>query len=62
MSSRFIDVLPLIDFIDSKVLELRKNEGLPFMAKITGYNLLIDLQEFIKSEQEKETLTKGECD
>ena len=48
-----INIFRLLDFIDDKFLEIRKNESLPFMAKITAYNILIDLQELIKKEQEK---------
>ena len=48
-----IDVMKLVDFIDTKLLEVRKNETLGFMSKITAYNLLIDLQELILVEQER---------
>ena len=48
-----INVLSLVDFIDTKLLEVRKNEAVPVGAKILAYNLLIDLQELIKAEQER---------
>lgn len=48
-----IDVLSLVDFVDTKLLEVRKNEAVPVGAKILAYNLLIDLQELIKAEQER---------
>ena len=48
----------LLDFLDDKITEVRKNDSMPFMAKITAYNLIIDLQEFIKKdlEEQKEEL------
>ena len=51
--SRQIDVMALTEFIDTKLLEMRKLDTLPFAAKMTAYNLLIDLQEWVKQEQEK---------
>jgi len=48
-----IDVMSLVDFVDTKLLEVRKNEAVPVGAKILAYNLLIDLQELIKAEQER---------
>jgi len=48
-----IDVLSLVDFVDTKLLEVRRNEAVPVGAKILAYNLLIDLQELIKAEQER---------
>lgn len=48
-----IDVMSLVDFVDTKLLEVRRNEAVPVGAKILAYNLLIDLQELIKAEQER---------
>lgn len=48
-----IDVLSLVDFVDTKLLEVRRSEAVPVGAKILAYNLLIDLQELIKAEQER---------
>ena len=48
-----IDVMSLVDFVDTKLLEVRRNEAVPVGAKILAYNILIDLQELIKAEQER---------
>ena len=48
-----IDVMSLVDFVDTKLLEVRRNEAVPVGAKILAYNLLIDLQELIKAEQDR---------
>jgi len=59
-----INLFKLLDFIDEKIQEVRHNDTLPFMAKITAYNLIIDLQEFIKNELEEQVaeLKKQDCD
>ena len=48
-----IDILKLVDFIDTKLLEVRKNDSIPVGGKILAYHLLIDLQELIKAEQDR---------
>ena len=48
-----IDILKLVDFIDTKLLEVRKNDAIPVGGKILAYHLLIDLQELIKAEQDR---------
>ena len=49
-----IKLCKILDFLDEKILEVRKNETMPFMAKITAYNLIIDFQEFIKNDLEEQ--------
>jgi len=48
-----IDRLELLDFLDGKFLEIRKSDK-TFAEKITAYNLLIDVQEFIKCSLDEE--------
>ena len=55
MNDRNIKLVKILDFMDTKMMELRKDESLGFWARITAYNLLIDLQEFIKEQMEEET-------
>ena len=50
-----IKLTKMLDFLDDKILEIRKDDALGFMSKITAYNLIIDLQEFIKEQMEEET-------
>ena len=59
-----IKLCKLLDFLDEKILDVRRNDTMPFMAKITAYNLIIDLQEFIKNELEEQVaeLKKQDCD
>ena len=46
------DLIKVLDFIDDKILEIRKSEKLNWTQKFTAYNLLIDLQEFVKARME----------
>lgn len=48
-----IKLTKILDFLDDKILEIRKDDALGFMSKITAYNLIIDLQEFIKDQMEE---------
>jgi len=49
-----IKLCKLLDYLDGKILEVRKDNAMPFMAKITCYNMIIDLQEFIRKELEEQ--------
>lgn len=44
------DLLKVLDFIDGKILEIRKSDNLNWTQKFMAYNLLIDLQEFVKGQ------------
>ena len=48
-----IDIIKLMDWIDGKLLEVRMAQNLDYSAKIGAYNILIDLQEFIRKSDEK---------
>lgn len=48
------DLLKILDFIDTKLLEIRKSGNLTWGQRITAYNLLIDLSEFIRERMDEE--------
>ena len=48
-----ISVIRLNDFIDTKINEIRKDDALGFVAKVTAYNILIDLMNIITEEQNR---------
>lgn len=48
-----INVIRLTDFIDTKINEIRKDDALGFVAKVTAYNILIDLMNIITEEQNR---------
>lgn len=43
-----INVLDIVDFLDDKLIEVRKNDSMTWAQRMTAYNVLIDVQEFIK--------------
>ena len=42
------DLIKVLDFIDGKILDIRKSQTLDWKQKFTAYNLLFDLQEFVR--------------
>jgi len=48
------DLLKILDFIDTKLLEIRKSDNLTWGQRITAYNLLIDLSEFVRERMDEE--------
>ncbi len=48
------DLLKILDFIDTKLLEIRKSGNLTWGQRITAYNLLIDLSEFVRERMDEE--------
>jgi hypothetical protein len=41
--------LKLLDFLDTKLIETRKNTNMKFGERLAVYNLIIDIQEFLKT-------------
>ena len=46
--------LKLLDFLDTKLIETRKNPNLKFGERLAVYNLIIDIQEFLKTRLDEE--------